>query len=40
MIKRAFDDLYFKKLAKSCKLGEELSNLTKEFIKNSKKRNL
>ena len=34
IMKRAFDDLDFKELAKSCKSGEDLSNLTKKFMKN------
>ncbi len=40
MMKKAFDDLDFKELAKSCKSSEDLSNLTKEFMKNSEKGNL
>jgi len=40
MMKKAFDDLDFKELAKSYKSGEDLSNLTKEFMKNSEKGNL
>ncbi len=40
MMKIAFDDLDLKELAKSCKSSEDLSNLIKEFMKNSEKGNL
>lgn len=34
MMKKAFDNLDFKELAKTYKTQEDLSNLTKEFMKN------
>ncbi len=40
IMEKAFDNLDFKELAKSCKSSEDLSNLTKEFMKNSEKGNL
>jgi hypothetical protein len=34
------DNIDFKKLSKTCKTQEDLSSLTKQFMKNSEKRNL
>jgi hypothetical protein len=37
---KVMDNIDFKELSKTCKTQEDLSSLTKEFMKNSEKGNL
>jgi hypothetical protein len=37
---KVMDNIDFKELSKNCKTQEDLSSLTKEFMKNSEKGNL